>query len=69
MPKDLPVLLVSGEDDPVGDYGKGVLQVAEGLQKCGIDAKCILYPNTRHEILNDSTYYTVKKDILEFLNM
>ena len=69
MPKDLPVLLVSGEDDPVGDYGKGVLQVAVGLQKCGIDAKCILYPNTRHEILNDSTYDTVKNDILKFLNM
>ena len=69
MPKDVPILLVSGENDPVGDYGKGVRQVAESLQKSGIDAKCIIYPNARHEILNDSTYDTVKNDILKFLNM
>ncbi len=68
VPKALPILLVSGENDPVGDYGKGVLQVSEGLQKEGINARCILYPDARHEILNDSTYEDVKKDILEFLS-
>ena len=29
MPKNLPVLFVSGEDDPVGDFGKGVKKVAD----------------------------------------
>ena len=24
MPKDLPILLISGQEDPVGDYGRGV---------------------------------------------
>ncbi len=67
MPKDLPILLLSGENDPVGDYGKGVRQVHTLLQKEGIDASCILYPNARHEILNDSTYAQVKQDILTFL--
>ncbi len=67
MPKDLPILLLSGAEDPVGNYGKGVRQVTEKLQKEGIAAECILYPNARHEILNDFTYETVKQDILTFL--
>ncbi len=67
LPKSLPILLVSGENDPVGNYGEGVRQVAERLQKNGINAKCIIYPNARHEILNDSTYEQVKNDILDFL--
>ncbi len=67
MPKDLPILLVSGDTDPVGDYGKGVTQVYEDLKKTGHDARCILYPNSRHEILNDDTYEQVRGDILEFI--
>ncbi len=69
MPKSLPVLLVSGEDDPVGDYGKGINQVCAGLKKQGIDARAILYPSARHEILNDDTYGEVKKDITDFLDI
>ncbi len=64
----LPILLVSGEEDPVGDYGKGVRQVAAALQQQGCDARCILYPDARHEILNDSTYEPVKEAILAFLH-
>ncbi len=64
----VPALLLSGENDPVGDYGKGVKQVCEKLQNAGIDAKCILYPNARHEILNDSTYTQTRDDILAFLD-
>ncbi len=66
MPK-IPILLLSGDMDPVGDYGKGVAQVQEDLQKAGHNAKCILYPCARHEILNDITYPQVKADILSFL--
>ncbi len=67
MPKNMPILLVSGEDDPVGDYGKGVRQVADMLKKHGANADCIIYPSARHEILNDFTYDRVKGDILGFL--
>lgn len=67
VPKSLPILLVSGEKDPVGDYGKGVREVADKLQAEGVNAKCILYSDARHEILNDSTYEQVKTDILAFL--
>ena len=63
---DLPVLLVSGEDDPVGNYGKGIVSVEKGLKKQGISAKYVLYKGARHEILNDFTYDSVKSDILKF---
>ncbi len=66
IPSSLPVLLVSGEEDPVGNYGKGVLEVESKLKKQGINVTCKLYKNARHEILNDFTYETVRDDIAKF---
>ena len=66
IPKDLPILLVSGEDDPVGNYGKGIRTVEKRLKKTGARVECKLYSGARHEILNDFTYDTVKNDILAF---
>lgn len=67
LPTNIPILVVSGEDDPVGDYGKGVRTVQEGLEKTGHSSKCILYKGARHEILNEICENEVKKDILEFI--
>ena len=66
--KDLPTLIVSGTDDPVGNYGKGVREVEDGLVRAGCNAKCILYEGARHEILNDFTREKVIGDILDFIN-
>ena len=66
FPAALPVLLVSGEEDPVGNYGKGVREVEAKLKKQGKAVSCILYPGARHEILNDFTYESVRDDILRF---
>lgn len=64
MPKELPVLLVSGNDDPVGDYGKAPSAVCEQYKKLGMkDVRCILYPGERHEILNENEHDTVDADI------
>lgn len=68
LSKDLPVLLVSGTDDPVGDYGAGVLQVRELLLDAGVeDVTCILYPGARHEVLNEINRGEVYSDILRFV--
>ncbi len=67
LDRELPILIVSGEDDPVGNYGKGVNTVQKNLQKTGHNSKCILYKGARHEILNDVCEDEVKKDILEFI--
>lgn len=65
--KDLPILLISGSDDPVGNYGKGVNQVYNDLIKSGADVTLKLYENCRHEILNDSCRSEVLSDTLKFL--
>ena len=67
LPQGLPILLVSGHDDPVGDFGKGVETVCAKLQKVGHPVTCRLYSGYRHEILNDACHDRVVADILDFL--
>lgn len=68
IPKELPVLIISGEDDPVGNLGKGVKKTYNAFVKAGIeDVSCKLYPNDRHEILNETDRETVYGDILTWL--
>lgn len=66
LPHDVPVLLVSGDQDPVGNYGSGVREVEAKLKKQGTPVCCKLYEGARHEILNDFTYQSVLEDILDF---
>lgn len=69
VPKDLPVLFVAGEDDPVGNYGKGVLKTYKKFKSNGVEnSDVILYKGCRHEILNDVSRERVCEDILHFVN-
>lgn len=69
MPKELPVLFVAGGQDPVGNYGKGVRKSAEAFRRAGlIDVTTILYPNSRHEILNDVEKSQVYLDISQWID-
>lgn len=63
---NLPILLVSGLDDPVGSYGKGVKTVYDKLKAAGKKATLKLYKDCRHEILNDTCRDRVINDILTF---
>ncbi len=54
MPKELPVLLVSGERDPVGKMGRGPREVYRTFRSLGMqDVTLRLFPHMRHEILNE----------------
>lgn len=67
IPKDLPIILLSGVDDPVGNLGKGVRLVEKRLREAGIgDLTCKLYENDRHEILNETDRDAVYRDILKW---
>ncbi len=66
---NMPILLLSGEDDPVGNYGKGIIYIGERLKKNEKNAQYILFKDARHEILNDFTYDDVKDDILNFIEV
>lgn len=68
VPKNLPVLIVSGAEDPVGDYGNGVEQVRNGLRDAGLEKlEFKLYDGARHEILNETNRCEVFADILEWI--
>ena len=53
--RDLPVLLASGEQDPVGDMGRGVKKLAEFYREKGgmQDVQLTLFKDSRHEFLNE----------------
>ncbi|MCR5173970.1 MAG: alpha/beta hydrolase [Oscillospiraceae bacterium] len=68
IPRDLPILVVSGGKDPVGDFGKGPAAVAESFRRTGIsDVTLKLYPDDRHEILNELDRETVYQDLLNWI--
>lgn len=55
--KNMPILLLSGENDPVGDSGKGVRLVEKSMKNAGlVNVTMKLYPGARHDILHEETY-------------
>ena len=67
-PKDMPTLIVSGEADPVGGFGKGVREVYSGLVKAGARSVTLrLYPEARHELFCETNREEVFSDLLEWL--
>ncbi|MEG2295460.1 MAG: alpha/beta fold hydrolase [Oscillospiraceae bacterium] len=68
LSKKMPILLLSGTHDPVGDFGKGVSEVYRKLEKAGVDSVTLkLYPEGRHEMLNEINYKQVHQDILDWI--
>ncbi|SHI10815.1 Lysophospholipase, alpha-beta hydrolase superfamily [Sporobacter termitidis DSM 10068] len=68
MRKDLPVLLISGDQDPVGDYGAGVEKVYRLFKEAGVrDVAMALYKGARHEVLNETNRPEVYADILRWI--
>ncbi|WP_022749873.1 alpha/beta fold hydrolase [Lachnobacterium bovis] len=69
IPKNIPFLFVSGEDDPVGDFGKGVKKIYDMFNLTNHkDVTMKLYKNDRHEILHETDKEIVYKDILNWIN-
>ena len=68
IPKELPVLILSGTMDPVGDFGKGPEKVYELLKKAGLERVAIrLYEGARHELLNETNREQIMNDIYEWI--
>ncbi|MBQ1241554.1 MAG: alpha/beta hydrolase [Lachnospiraceae bacterium] len=65
---DAPILIISGDNDPVGDNGKGVRKVYERLHKAGVDhLEMVLYEGARHEILHEINRQEVFEDLYEWI--
>ena len=69
FPKDCPVLLISGEHDPLGNFGKGVLEVYKRLKDVTSEDNVTLklYRNARHELLHEYCTETVINDIITWI--
>ena len=68
IPKNFPMLFISGEDDPIGDMGNGIRKIVTRLNKQNFSQVDIqLYPNMRHEPLHEKDHQTVYEDILEWI--
>ncbi len=69
IPKELPILIVSGDKDPVGGDGKLVTRLYEEYKALGLSkAEFKLYADARHEILNETNKDEVYGDVLSFIN-
>ena len=69
IPSELPILLVAGALDPVGNKGRGVKSTAALFEKAGIkDVEVKLYQGMRHEILNEPGKQQVYDDVLAWID-
>lgn len=69
-PKTLPMLIMSGDMDPVGEEGTGVKRVYELYKKIGIkDITFRLYKDCRHELLNEKNKFDIYKDIEDWIEL
>lgn len=67
LPLNLPILITSGWEDPVGDYGKGPAEVVEKMQNTGCEVAALFYEGMRHEVLNEIGKEAVYDDMLAFI--
>ena len=68
MKKDLPVLFIAGDKDPVGADGKGVKQAFSAFRSCGMqDLTLKLYPGARHEMHNETNKNDVFSDVIGWI--
>lgn len=68
VPKDLPVLVAAGAEDPCGGYGKGVEREVEKMRKAGMNVTLKLFPGARHEILNETNRQEVYAYIEDWMS-
>jgi alpha-beta hydrolase superfamily lysophospholipase len=66
---DLPILIVSGDADPLAQGGSAIEQLASRYRDAGVrDVEVHLYPGARHELLNETNRDEVTADIVAFFD-
>jgi len=68
-PAQLPLLFISGGQDPLGGYGAGVRKTARAYEKAGVrDVTVILYPDARHELFQEKERKQAMLDIWHWMS-
>ncbi|MBQ7467180.1 MAG: alpha/beta fold hydrolase [Clostridia bacterium] len=68
IPDETPIFLIAGDKDPVGKNAKYVQSLYETYKKCGKNVKIKIYPECRHELINELNKEEVYNDVLDFFN-
>lgn len=69
VPRDLPIYIFSGDKDPVGIQGKGIIKLFNTYKEIGIkDVTYKLYKDGRHEMLNETNREEVMSDVIAWLD-
>ena len=68
IPENLPIMLVAGDGDPVGGYGKLVEKLYDFYKnEVGVKSvKKVIYEKVRHEYINDTSRESVLAEIADF---
>lgn len=68
MQQNLPILIASGSEDPVGDMGQAVAKLAAQYEKIGMtNVRVQEYAGARHELLNETNCEEVERDLIAFM--
>lgn len=67
MPKETPILILSGEKDPCGSFGYDAKFLADSYTDAGLIVRYKLYKDARHELLNEINNQEVYNDISDFV--
>lgn len=69
IPKRLPILLIAGTRDPVGENGRGVRRLLAAYQAAGLECVSMkLYDGARHELVNETVREAVTADVIAWLD-
>ena len=70
VPRDIPINLVGGAEDPATDGGKAVARFAQNLRQAGFSTLVSrIYPETRHESLNELNRNITMQDLVNWLDL
>jgi|LSQX01.2.fsa_nt_gb alpha-beta hydrolase superfamily lysophospholipase len=69
IPKNIPILLVSGDNDPVGHWGSDIPFLVKQYKHFGVkDVKAYIFKGARHEIINEINREQVMEYIIKWIN-
>jgi alpha-beta hydrolase superfamily lysophospholipase len=68
IPRRLPILLIAGARDPVGENGAGVRRLLAAYAAAGLERVSMkLYAEARHELVNEINRDAVTADVIGWL--
>ena len=65
--KKIPILFLTGKEDPVGEFTKGVKKLCNEFGANGFKISARFYPNSRHDIFHDNDKMSVREDIYNWV--